>query len=100
MPLIGFRRQVVETRARPRQSRPVRRAAEAGQPAIVAGELAKSAFFVPMINAGEVTGVVLIENLEREDAFSEGDVRLLMTIAGSLSVALENVRLFDETSGS
>ena len=98
MPLIGFRRQVVETRRPSLVNRDLsERAAEAGQPAIVAGELAKSALFVPMINAGEVTGVVLIENLEREDAFSDGDVRLLTTIAGSLSVALENVHLFDET---
>src|SRR5207249_3685805 len=33
----------------------------------------------------------------RENAFSDSDVRLLTTLAGSLSVALENARLFDET---
>jgi GAF domain-containing protein/DNA-binding response OmpR family regulator len=98
MPLIGFRRQVVETRAPILVNRDLEaRAIEAGQPAIVAGELAKSALFVPMISGGEVTGIVLIENLEHEDAFTGNDVRLLTTIAGSLSVALENVRLFEET---
>jgi GAF domain-containing protein/CheY-like chemotaxis protein len=98
MPLIGFRRQVVETKAPVLVNRDLpARAAEAGQPAIVAGELAKSALFVPTISGGEVTGIVLIENLEHEDAFSDADVRLLTTLAGSLSAALENVRLFDET---
>ena len=98
MPLIGFRKQVVETRAPVLVNRDLTaRAAEAGQPAVVAGELAKSALFVPMITAGEVTGIVLIENLEREEAFADRDVRLLGTIAGGLSVALENARLFDET---
>jgi GAF domain-containing protein/CheY-like chemotaxis protein len=96
--LMGFRREVVETRAPVLINRDLpARAAEAGQPAVVAGELAMSALFVPMISAGDVTGIVLIENLEHEDAFSDGDVRLLTTLAASLSVALENVRLFDET---
>ena len=98
MPLIGFRRQVVASRAPVLINRDLEaRAVEAGQPAVVAGELARSALFVPMVSGGEVTGIVLIENLEREDAFSPSDVRLLTTIAGSLGVALENVRLFDET---
>ena len=36
-------------------------------------------------------------DLEREHAFSDSDVRLLQTLANSMSVALENARLFDET---
>ena len=35
--------------------------------------------------------------MDRQDAFSELDVRLLQTLANSMSVALENARLFDET---
>ncbi|HEY8238913.1 MAG TPA: GAF domain-containing protein, partial [Candidatus Limnocylindrales bacterium] len=98
IPLFGFRRQVVETRAPVVVNRDLEaRAAEVGQPATIAGELAKSVIFVPMIIAREVTGIILIENLEREDAFSDGDVRLLTTLAASLSVALENARLVAET---
>ena len=35
--------------------------------------------------------------MDREHAFSQSDVRLLQTLANSMSVALENARLFDET---
>ena len=35
--------------------------------------------------------------MDREHAFSEADVSLLTTLAGSLSVALDNARLFEET---
>ena len=38
-----------------------------------------------------------MQNLDRENAFSESDVRLLETLANAMSVALENARLFDET---
>ena len=61
------------------------------------GEPPLSAVFVPLIVGGKATGVDLLQNLDRENAFSENDVRLLATLAGSLSVALENARLFEET---
>ena len=41
--------------------------------------------------------MISLQNIDREHAFSEADERLLTTLAGSLSVALENARLFDET---
>jgi len=57
----------------------------------------KAALFVPMIAGNEVRGVMNLIDMEREHAFSEGDVRLLETLANAMSVALENARLFDET---
>ena len=56
-----------------------------------------SAVYVPLVVGGEATGRISLQNIDREHAFSEGDVRLLTTLAGSLSVALENARLFEET---
>src|SRR5205085_19921 len=40
---------------------------------------------------------IALVDFEREHAFSDADVRLLQTLAGTMSVALENARLFDET---
>jgi GAF domain-containing protein/CheY-like chemotaxis protein/HPt (histidine-containing phosphotransfer) domain-containing protein/tetratricopeptide (TPR) repeat protein len=57
----------------------------------------KSGVFVPLIAGGEVSGLISLQNVERENAFSPADVRLLETLAASMSVALENARLFAET---
>jgi GAF domain-containing protein/CheY-like chemotaxis protein/HPt (histidine-containing phosphotransfer) domain-containing protein len=96
--LIGFRRVAIETRE------PIvvnqdweARCAEVGQPAVLAGEMPKAAVFVPLLVGDRATGLISLQNLDREHAFSDGDVRLLTTLAGSLSVALENARLFEET---
>ena len=40
--------------------------------------------------ASRCSVVISLQNLDREDAFIETDVRLLTTLAASLSVALEN----------
>ncbi|MDR9367370.1 MAG: GAF domain-containing protein, partial [Balneolaceae bacterium] len=57
----------------------------------------KSLLFVPLIISDIVKGYVTLQNIDREHAFSESDVRLLSTLANSMSVALENARLFNET---
>ncbi|NOH04917.1 MAG: GAF domain-containing protein [Chloroflexi bacterium] len=59
-------------------------------------EYARSAIFVPFLRGLEMRGVVGVLNREREFAFTESDVRLLETLANSMNVALENVRLFNE----
>jgi GAF domain-containing protein/CheY-like chemotaxis protein len=64
---------------------------------VVQGEATQSGVWVPLIAGDEARGVISLQNIDREDAFSESDVRLLTTLASSLSVALENARLFDET---
>ena len=98
MPLIGPRRRVVESR-QPLvlNERLMEQAADLGQDTPISGEVALSAVWAPLVAGDEVKGVISLQNMDRERAFSESDVRLLMTLAGSLSVALENARLFDET---
>jgi PAS domain S-box-containing protein len=62
------------------------------------GEHSKSGVFVPLAIGDNVFGAISLQNIDREDAFSDTDVRLLETLASSMSLALENARLFDETS--
>ena len=64
---------------------------------VTQGEAAKSLLMAPLIAGGDVRGRISLQNLDKTHAFSEADSRLLSTIASSLGVALENVRLFDET---
>src|SRR6185437_1067552 len=58
----------------------------------------RSAIFVPLLIGEKVKRYVSLQNIDRENAFSASDVRLLETLANSMSVALENARLFDETT--
>jgi signal transduction histidine kinase/DNA-binding response OmpR family regulator/nitrate/nitrite-specific signal transduction histidine kinase len=60
-------------------------------------ELEKSSLWVPLVVGDQCRGVINLTDMEREHAFGESDVRLLQTLANSMSVALENARLFDET---
>jgi PAS domain S-box-containing protein len=97
-PARGFRKHVVET------GEPLvintdmeQMAAEYDNDWVVLGEFAKSWVGVPLRVGSEVTGVISLQHIDQENAFSDLDVRLLQTLANSMSVALENARLFDET---
>ena len=56
----------------------------------------KSILSVPLVSARRCWRY-LLQNVDRNGAYTESDQRLLSTLGGSLSVALENARLFDET---
>jgi signal transduction histidine kinase/putative methionine-R-sulfoxide reductase with GAF domain len=68
-----------------------------GSKFVPGGHQAKSAVFVPLVVNQQVRGLLVLGDVNREHAFSESDVRLLETLADSMSTALENARLFDET---
>jgi len=76
----------------------IEKAKKFGSEGVVKGEPPKSAVFVPMIVGDVVKGSVSLQNVDREHAFTDSDVRLLTTLTNSMSVALENARLFDETN--
>jgi len=60
-------------------------------------EMEKALAVVPIMAGGQPVGLIYTGNYERENAYSESDVRLLTTLAASLGVSLENVRLFEQT---
>ncbi|HEX6789077.1 MAG TPA: GAF domain-containing protein, partial [Gaiellaceae bacterium] len=93
----GFSRHVLESREPLLIAENMEAEAEKYGSSILAGEWPKSVLFVPLVSGGKATGVISLQNVDREHAFGESDQQLLMTLAGSLSVALENARLVDET---
>ncbi|MFZ0242243.1 MAG: GAF domain-containing protein [Desulfobacterales bacterium] len=60
------------------------------------GYVTRSALAVPMISQGKVIGVIEVLNKISGD-FSTNDEDLLQSIAASVSIAIENARLYKET---
>jgi serine phosphatase RsbU (regulator of sigma subunit) len=74
------------------------RVVEAGKMQVIPGtELPKTWMGVPMLVGNEVKGIVSLQNLDRENAFSPSDIDLLTTLTNSMTLSLENARLFNET---
>jgi len=97
LPLFGFRKHVIEKRKPLLINKDMPRWMEEYGNPVVQGLQPKSAVFIPMLVGEEATGVISLQNNDQENAFTEADVRLLTTLSSSMSVALENARLFDET---
>lgn len=53
---------------------------------------------VPISAGGEIVGVIGVQNTDEYRRFTESDLRLLVTIAANVGVALHNARLFEETA--
>jgi GAF domain-containing protein len=94
----GFRKHIIETKQLLLHNENVEAAMRDFNNKVVIGEMPKSLIYVPMMAAGEVTGIISLQNLDHEHAFSDSDVNLLTTLVNSMSVALESARLFDETT--
>ncbi len=91
----GLTSKVITTR-RPLRLHTAAEQAAHGAVFVRSGPEGESWLGVP-INAGDrVIGAIALESLQQH-AFSEGDERLLTTVASSMGVALENARLFTET---
>jgi len=96
-PIRGFRIRVVETRQPVLVSTNVPElAAQLGQPTLPGTITPKTWLGVPMIVGDHVTGILSLQDVDRENAFDEAVVRLLQTLAASMSVALENARLWEQ----
>jgi sigma-B regulation protein RsbU (phosphoserine phosphatase) len=93
----GFRSKIIESGQPYLVNRDVGDvAARMGQPTIPGTVTPKSWLGVPMFVGGRVSGVLSLQNIERENVFSQSDIRLLQTLANAMSVALENARLYEQ----
>jgi GAF domain-containing protein len=96
-PASGFRRHIIETGQELILNSGIVEKSEQYDNPVILGEIAKSAVFVPMKTGEKVSGIISLQNLDHEHAFSDSDVRLITTLSNSMSIALESARLFDET---
>jgi len=96
-PIFGFRKHVIENRQPMVINNDMGRWMQEYDNPVNIGLQPKSAIFVPMIAGDEAMGVISLQNNDLENVFSDADLRLLTTLANSMTVALENARLFDET---
>jgi len=60
-------------------------------------DIPKTWLGVPMLVGEEAHGIVSLQNLDKENAFTKTDIDLLMLLVNSMSLSLENARLFNET---
>ena len=70
---------------------------EAKMKVIPGTEVPKTWLGVPLMVGQEPRGIVSLQNLDIENAFSSSDIDLLTTLTNSMSQSLENARLFNET---
>ena len=72
-----------------------KRYGELGAVFVTGDDNAKCWLGVPIVSGPVATGVIFLQNYEREHAYTDADVRLLQTLAGSMGIALDNARLFE-----
>ena len=95
-PCFGFRKYVIENRQPIIIHKDMPRWMEEYDNPVILGSEPKSAIFMPMISGEEVIGVISLQNNDQENAFSASDIQLLGTLANSMSIALDNARLWEQ----
>jgi signal transduction histidine kinase/CheY-like chemotaxis protein/ligand-binding sensor domain-containing protein len=96
-PLDKLRHHLIESRQKVVFNENIEKAFEKFGMRVVPGtDDPKSAVYVPLTIGDKINSYVSLQNIDREHAFNESDITLLETLANSMSVALENARLFDE----
>jgi len=72
-----------------------KRAAAMG--AKIAGKPALSWMGVPLLAQGKAIGALIVQDLEKERAFDDEDLRFMVSVAGQVSGAIHNVRLLNDS---
>ncbi len=57
----------------------------------------RSSVFVPVMAGETFQGTIRLVSLDRENAFDDATISLLVTVAAAMGVALQNAQLFNET---
>jgi signal transduction histidine kinase/DNA-binding response OmpR family regulator/HPt (histidine-containing phosphotransfer) domain-containing protein len=96
MKVFGFRRHVMETKQSLLINSDVAGEAARYDNPVVSGEMPRSVLYAPLLVRDMARGVISLQNIDREHAFTDSDEELLNTLSASLSLALENARLIDE----
>lgn len=97
LPPGGFRSQIIRSRMPLMENKNVGElAARLGQPTIPGTVTPKSWLGVPMLVGDQVTGILSLQSISKEQAFTDNDVLILQTLAASMSVALDNARLWEQ----
>ncbi|KAA0272363.1 MAG: GAF domain-containing protein [Chloroflexi bacterium] len=73
-----------------------RKAAELG--AKVTGKPAKSWMGAPLLVQGEPIGALIIQDLDREEAFDDNDLRFFTTVANQVAGVIKNAELLEESN--
>jgi GAF domain-containing protein len=90
----GFTSHIIETR----QPLRINSADEArNYNPLQSGASAESYLGVPLLQRDQVLGVIAVQDTEKSYAYQEADVRLLSTIAGQVSLSIQNIRLLEQT---
>ncbi len=63
--------------------------------AYIAGQQTKSLLCMPIVNKGQLTGILYMENNLTANAFTEERLEILGIIASQAAISLENARLFE-----
>ena len=93
---FGFRKKVLQSGEPFLANSNFKQLAEENNNPVVTGDWPLSALFMPLRAGTKTFGVLSIQDLRNENAFDGNSVRLLETLANSMSVALENARLFGD----
>lgn len=97
LPPGGFRSQIIQNRKPLLENVNVGElAARLGQPTIPGTVTPKSWLGVPMLVGDQVTGILSLQSITHENAFTENDKLILQALAASMSVALDNARLWEQ----
>jgi GAF domain-containing protein len=59
----------------------------------ISGKPAKSWMGVPLLARGEAIGAIIVQNLEKEHAFNEADLRFTIAVASQIAGTIHNIRL-------